>query len=49
VALSDHLNLPDAEAVWSGLPDPRFTVIPDAGLLVYFTHPTKIADLLDRA
>jgi pimeloyl-ACP methyl ester carboxylesterase/DNA-binding CsgD family transcriptional regulator len=49
VALSDHLNLPDAETVWSGLPDPQFTVIPDAGLLVYFTHPTKIADLLDRA
>jgi hypothetical protein len=49
VALSDHLTLPDAEAVWGGLPNPRFTVIPDAGLLVYFTHPTIIADLLDRA
>lgn len=44
-----HLVLPDAEAVWGGLPRVRFSTIPDAGLLVYFTHPEVVADLVADA
>ncbi len=46
VAECDHLALPAVETVWSSLPNARFETIRDAGLLVYFTHPQVIADLV---
>lgn len=49
VAECNHLVLPDAREVWGGLPNVRFDVIDDAGLLVYFTHPAVIADLVANA
>lgn len=49
VAESELLVLPDVEAVWGPLPGARFQVIPDAGLLVYFTHPTLVAGLVADA
>lgn len=49
VAECDHLVLPDAKVIWGGLPNVTFNVIDDAGLLVYFTHPTEVADLVANA
>ncbi|MCF8507011.1 MAG: alpha/beta hydrolase [Caulobacter sp.] len=49
IAECDQLALPDVETVWGGLPNPSFQIIPDAGLLVYFSHPDAIADLVARA
>lgn len=49
VAEGEQLALPKVEEVWSVLPNARFRIIPDAGLLVYFTHPTVIADLVAEA
>lgn len=46
VAECDHLPLPDLQRVWGDLPNVRFQVIADAGLLVYFSHPAQIADLV---
>jgi len=40
------LALPNAEEVWAALPNVRFRIIPDAGLLVYFTRPEMIAELV---
>ena len=41
--------LPDAPTVWANLPHPEFRLIRDAGLLVYFSHPQVIADLVAEA
>ena len=49
VAECDNLLLPEAQVIWGGLPNVRFRVIDDAGLLVYFTHPTLVADLVANA
>jgi len=38
--------LPDVETVWASLPNVRFRLIEEAGLLVYFSHPQVIADLV---
>ncbi len=49
VAECDCLALPGVEEIWSVLPNVRFQIIPEAGMLVYFTHPTAIADLVAEA
>lgn len=49
VAESGNLTMAGVERVWGGLPRAEFRVIPDAGLLVYFSHPTVIADLVAEA
>lgn len=49
LAECDTLLLSEVERVWGGLPNVRFHVIGDAGLLVYFTHPEIIADLVAQA
>lgn len=49
VAECDHLALPAIEEVWSPLPNARFRIVPDAGLLIYFTHPRVVADLVADA
>ena len=41
--------LPDVETVWANLPNAEFRLIRDAGLLVYFSHPQVIADLVAEA
>ncbi|HRD28264.1 MAG TPA: alpha/beta hydrolase, partial [Caulobacter sp.] len=46
VAECGQLTLPDAMSVWGRLPNATFQVIPNAGLLVYFTHPEVVADLV---
>jgi pimeloyl-ACP methyl ester carboxylesterase/DNA-binding CsgD family transcriptional regulator len=49
VAECDFVALPAGEDIWGGLPNVRFHTIPNAGLLVYFTHPAAIADLVAEA
>ena len=49
IAECAHLALPDAQAIWGGLPNAQFRIIDDAGLLVYFTHPAVIADMVANA
>ncbi|MDP2258335.1 MAG: alpha/beta hydrolase [Caulobacter sp.] len=49
VAECESLALSGVEAVWGGLPNVRFRLIRDAGLLVYFSHPQVIADLVADA
>lgn len=49
VAECDNLALSGAEQVWGGLPGARFRTIASAGLLVYFSHPRVIADLVAEA
>jgi len=43
------LALTGVEKAWGGLPNVRFRIIPDAGMLVYFSHPQVIADLVADA
>ncbi len=43
------LALTGVEKAWGGLPNVRFRMIQDAGLLVYFSHPQVIADLVADA
>jgi pimeloyl-ACP methyl ester carboxylesterase len=43
------LALSGVEEAWGGLPNVRFRLIPDAGMLVYFSHPQVIADLVADA
>lgn len=38
--------LPDVETVWANLPNAQFRLIEEAGLLVYFSHPQVVADLV---
>lgn len=49
VAECGQLSLRDAASVWGRLPNATFRVIPNAGLLVYFTHPELVADLVAAA
>lgn len=49
IAECGHVAMPDARVIWGGLPNAQFRIIEDAGLLVYFTHPTLIADLVANA
>ncbi|MDP1736215.1 MAG: alpha/beta fold hydrolase [Caulobacter sp.] len=49
VAEGEQMALPQIEEVWSVLPNARFRIIPEAGLLVYFTHPAVIADMVANA
>lgn len=39
------LAMPDVEGAFAGLPGARFAVLPDAGLLLYHSHPEAVADL----
>ncbi len=43
------LALSGVEEAWGRLPNVRFRLIPDAGMLVYFSHPQVIADLVADA
>jgi pimeloyl-ACP methyl ester carboxylesterase len=49
IAESDGIALPGIEKVWGSLPRPRFRIIENAGLLVYFSHPKVVADLVADA
>lgn len=49
VAECDNLALTGAEAIWGRLPRAQFRTIVNAGLLVYFSHPQVIADLVAEA
>ena len=37
--------MPGVEAAFDGVPGARFTVIPEAGLLVYHSHPEAVVEL----
>ena len=43
------LALSGVKEAWGSLPNVRFRLIPDAGMLVYFSHPQVIADLVAEA
>ncbi|MFZ5670942.1 MAG: alpha/beta fold hydrolase [Pseudomonadota bacterium] len=49
IAECGQLTMPDPEIVWASLPNVRFRIVEDAGLLVYFTHPRLIAELVAEA
>jgi len=49
VAECEALALPGVDACWATLPKVRFVTIPDAGMLVYFSNPQAIADLVAAA
>ena len=49
VAECEQLVLAGADEVWGGLPDVQFRTLKNAGLLVYFTHPDTVADLVAEA
>ena len=44
-----QLALPRVQEVWSALPRVEFRTIPDAGLLMYFSHPVEVAQLVAEA
>jgi pimeloyl-ACP methyl ester carboxylesterase/DNA-binding CsgD family transcriptional regulator len=46
VAECEAMALPHPERIWRQLPNPRFRIIPEAGMLVYHSHPQVIADLV---
>lgn len=44
-----QLALPRVEEVWSVLPRVEFRTLVDAGLLMYFSHPVEVAQLIAEA
>lgn len=40
-----QMTMPGVEAAFAALPDCRFEVLPEAGLLLYHSHPDAVADL----
>lgn len=43
------LALPHPDRIWRRLPNAQFRTIPEAGMLVYHSHPQVIADLVAEA
>lgn len=39
------LAMPDVEGAFTGLPGARFAMLPEAGLLMYHSHPEAVVDL----